>query len=416
MQASNLLSRFWLTDRFGQLCQSKPLNNDDISYKRDTSPSPFFKGTKTPLLPCFKNKSISYAERLGYVGFDHLAFTIHLNKFEKLPCDAWVKLPVYKTYPDTVDGLDLFKEHVILVRHLRLEQFVIRVLGLRLGATRNYGRFFYTQSRELLDKKGKVSVGWIAFGGNDDTVYFQISGTGCKHVFSHTNGHRLHHWLSFFDVKVLRRIDLFYDDFDGNFDCKYAELAYRDGAFKRSKGGKNPRYSETYDRDDTGLLGEIVRIGSRTSLVYWRIYNKALEQGVNQTWYRTEVELKDVSIDVLLTPAKHFAGLCRFSESINLSDKFAVNPIFKLKKSVELTLEAKTRWLRRQCGRAIYDLVEDWMLSGEEVLTRLSGKDCKHIPKDRAEELLAQIVGDNPKNGGKLSAPDFYSEIMRFQS
>ncbi|UML95639.1 hypothetical protein [Shewanella xiamenensis] len=155
MQASNLLSRFWLTDRFGQLCQSKPLNNDDISYKRDTSPSPFFKGTKTPLLPCFKNKSISYAERLGYVGFDHLAFTIHLNKFEKLPCDAWVKLPVYKTYPDTVDGLDLFKEHVILVRHLRLEQFVIRVLGLRLGATRNYGRFFYTQSRELLDKKAR---------------------------------------------------------------------------------------------------------------------------------------------------------------------------------------------------------------------------------------------------------------------
>ncbi|MCU8076900.1 replication initiation factor domain-containing protein [Shewanella baltica] len=394
MQASNLLSRFWLTDRFGHLCQSKPLNPDEVVYSRDNSPSNYVKGTKTPLLPCFANKSISYAQRLGHVGFDHLAFTIRLNKFEKLPCDAWVKLPVYKTYPDTVEGLDLFQEHVLLVRHLRLEQFVNRVLGLKLGSTRNYGRFFYTQSRELMDKKGKVSVGFIAFGGNDDTVYFQISGTGCKHVFTHTNGHRLHHWLSFFDVKVLRRLDLFYDDFDGNFDCKYAELAYRDGAFKRAKGGKNPKISETYDRDDTGLLGEIVRIGSRTSLVYWRIYNKALEQGVKQTWYRTEVELKDVSIDVLLAPAKHFAGLCPFSESINLSEKHALSPVFKQKKSVTLTLEAKTQWLRRQCGRAIYDLVEDWKLS--------------------AEETLIALVGNNPKHGGKLSAPEYYSEIIRF--
>lgn len=395
MQASNLLNRFWLTDRFGHLCQSKPLNPDTVVYSPDDSKSVFFKGTRTPLLPCFADKSISYAQRLGEVGFDHLAFTIRLNKFEKLPCDAWVKLPVYKTYPDTVEGLDLFQQHVLLVRHLRLEQFVVRVLGLTLGSTRNYGRFFYTQSRELMDKKGKTSVGFIAFGGNDDTVYFQISGTGCKHVFTHTNGHRLHHWLSFFDVKVLRRLDLFYDDFDGNFDCDYARLAYKDGAFKRNNGGRNPKISETIDRDDTGILGEIIRIGSRTSLVYWRIYDKGREQGITNTpWYRTEVELKDVSIDVLLAPAKHFAGLCPFSESINLSDKFALPTVFKHKKSVALTLEAKTRWLRRQCGRAIYDLVEDWKLS--------------------AEETLIALVGNNPKHGGKLSAPEYYSEIIRF--
>lgn len=394
MQASNLLNRFWLTDRFGNLCQSKPLNPDSVVYSQDDSKVKFFRGTRTPLLPCFADKSITYAQRLGQIGFDHLAFTIRLNKFEKLPCDAWVKLPVYKSYTDDTAGLEAFQEHVVMVRHLRLEQFVNRVLGLKLGSTRNYGRFFYTQSRELMDKKGKVSVGFIAFGGNDDTVYFQISGTGCKHVFTHTNGHRLHHWLSYFDVKVLRRADLFYDDFDGNFDCDYARLAYRDGAFKRNNGGRNPKISETVDRDDTGVLGEIVRVGSRTSLVYWRIYDKGREQGVDSPWYRTEVELKDISIDVLLAPAKHFAGLCPFSESINLSDKHALSTVFKHKKSAMLTLEAKTKWLRRQCGRAIYDLVEDWKLS--------------------AEETLIALVGNNPKHGGKLSAPEYYSDIIRF--
>lgn len=394
MQASNLLNRFWLTDRFGSLCQSKPLSPDSTVYSRDTTPSKFFKGTRSPVLPCLADKTLSTAERMGKVAFDHLAFTIKLHKFEKLPCDAWVKLPDYHSYPDTEDGLFQFQEHVILVRHLRLEQFVQRVLGLRLGSTRSYGRFFYTQSRELLDKKGKVSVGFIAFGGNEDTVYFQISGTGCKHVFSHTNGHRLHHWLTFFDVKVLRRADLCYDDFDGNFDCDYARLAYKDGAFKRNNGGRNPKISETVDRDDTGVLGEIVRIGSRTSLVYWRIYNKALEQGVDGVWYRTEVELKDVSLDVLLSAARHFAGLCPFAESINLSDKHALDTVFKQKKAALLTLEARTLWLRRQCGRAIYDLVEDWQLS--------------------AEETLIALVGNNPKHGGKLSAPEYYSSIIRF--
>ena len=64
MSASNLLNRFWLQDKFGNLCQSRPVSNDDAVFQR----------TKTPLLPCFRDKSISYAERLGQVGVDHLAF------------------------------------------------------------------------------------------------------------------------------------------------------------------------------------------------------------------------------------------------------------------------------------------------------------------------------------------------------
>ena len=79
-------------------------------------------------------------------------------------------MPDFKTYPDTVEGIELFAEHVRFTEHLRIEQFVIRVLGLRLGSTRSFGRFFYSQSRDLLDKKGKRSVGFVAFGGNNVSI------------------------------------------------------------------------------------------------------------------------------------------------------------------------------------------------------------------------------------------------------
>ncbi len=392
---SNLLNVFWLEDRFGNLIHSKGWPCLNVNKNTDTATTPYL-SAKTPSLPCFRDKSISYAERLGQVGVDHLAFSISLRAFQKLPCDSWAKLPDFKTYPDTDDGFEAFHEHVRIVEQLRIEQFVVRVLGLRLGSTRNYGRFFYTHSRELLDKKRKKSIGFIAFGGNNDTVYFQISGTGCKHVFSHTNGVRLHHWLTFFAVKTLKRLDLFYDDFDGNFDCEYAIKAYQDDAFKRKGGGRNPRDVDITDGFKAGeRFTKIVRIGSRSSKTYWRIYDKAEEQGLlNQVWYRSEVELKDISIDALLEPAKSFASLCEFSASVNLSEKFSIDLVFKQKKAALMSLEAKTEWLRKMCGRAIYDLVEDWGLS--------------------AEETLISIVGNDPKHGGKLTAPEYYSELIRF--
>tara|TARA_R110002124_G_scaffold258410_2_gene424226 strand:- start:16670 stop:17830 length:1161 start_codon:yes stop_codon:yes gene_type:complete len=386
MQANNLLKRFWLTDKFGNLCQSKSLRNDDIIYKKH----------KTPLLPCFRDKSVSFAERLGQVGIDHLAFSIPFRSFQRLDSKAWAKMPDFSTYPDTPEGLDAFQEHVKEIEQIRVEEFVIRVLGLRLGSTRSFGRFFYTHSKELYDPKRKKVIGFVAFGGNNDTVYFQVSGTGCKYLFSHTNGRRLHHWLDFLGVKDLRRCDLFFDDFDGNFDCGYAIEAYKDNAFKRKNGGRNPKDIEITDGWRNGdRFTKIVRVGSRTSKTYWRIYDKAEEQGLDdQVWFRNEVELKEVSIDVLLAPAECFAGICAFSESMNLSDNYSVDLLFKAKKTAVLNLEAKTAWLRKMCGRAIYDLVEDWGLS--------------------AEETLIALVGNDPRHGGKLSAPEYYSELIRF--
>ncbi|GAB1110733.1 MAG: hypothetical protein SwBeaMacB_13800 [Shewanella algae] len=383
MNASNLLNRFWLTDRFGKMCESRPLSPDEQVFARQ----------KTPLLPCFRDKTVSYAERLNAVGIDHLAWSMPFSVFQKLDNNAWYKLPELRNYPDTADGFDLFREHVVECEKRRLEQFVIRVLGLRLGSPRTFGRFFYTHSYELFDPKRKHVIGFVAFGGNKDTVYFQISGKGCKYVFNHTDRYRLHHWLNFFGVKQFTRIDLFYDDFDGNYSCKHAEIAYNDNAFRRRNGGPNPDIDPQTRRNGNKIKGEIVRIGSRSSDVFWRVYNKALEQSYDGVWYRSEVELKRCSIDCLLSPAKTFAGLCDYAASVNLDADDAKTLVFKQKRKTAIELQSQLKWIQRQCGRAIYDLVEDWELS--------------------AEETLICLVGDHARNGGKFSAPPIYAHLIR---
>ncbi|STG68619.1 replication initiation factor family protein [Escherichia coli] len=66
--------------------------------------------------------------------------------------------------------------------------------------------------------------------------------------------------------------------------------------------------------------------GSRQSRVYWRIYNKALEQKVSGTWNRSEVELKGVPVDVLLDIAGYFTGLCDYAAQINPAKPRKFNP------------------------------------------------------------------------------------------
>lgn len=385
MDAVNLLNSFWLKDRFGNLSMSHPLPLDEHYFTADRC--------DTEVLPCFKNKVSTFSQRLGLIGIDHLAFSIPFSAFQRLDNDNWQRLPQFHTYPDTVEGLDQFKEHVAQVEKLRVEQFVSRVLGLRLGTCRSVGRFFYTHSHELLDPKRKHSVGFIAYGGNNDTVYFQISGKGCQYLFQHTTKERLHHWLTFFGVDTLTRLDLCYDDFDGNFTCQHAIDAYSDDGFKRSQGGRNPKIKHELERCGDEVTGEIVRIGSRQSDVYWRVYNKAKEQGIDTAWHRSEVELKKVSVDTLLAPAKFFAGICAYSASMNLDTPDAQELLFMAKRKVKAAFANQIKWLKRQCGRAIYDMIEDWQLS--------------------AEQILIELVGDCEKNGGRFSAPSIYADLVR---
>jgi phage replication initiation protein len=246
-----------------------------------------------------------------------------------------------------------------------LHVFVRFVLGFELSAPRGKGFHGYTESLTMKTQNG-VDVGFIGIGGQRDTVYIQISGTGCKYLFSQCTNFVLHHWLNtVLSVSHLSRIDLAKDDYDDNFDCRYAEMAYRDDFFRTGKGGKMPVIKPcdeyVYAKDGSRLFDvEMVCIGKRTSPVYWRIYNKKLEQKIDDnelSWYRSEVELKKWSVDTLLDVDAAFAGINKFAQSMMDVDGVRTKSMTKAKVAC-LELASRVRWYRHVAGRALGDVLK----------------------------------------------------------
>ncbi len=234
----------------------------------------------------------------------------------------------------------------------RLKLWLSSVFGLVMGSPRGKGGFVYQESALLYSDEGGVEhFGVVYWGGNKDTFFVQISGKGCAHVFSGTTPQKIHKWLSFLDITDIKRIDLATDDYDGIFTCEAAKLAYQDDAFYCGKGPK-PCKDEGIKTSGNGKIEkEIFSVGSRQSRIYWRVYNKAAEQKVSGIWYRSEVELKKVSIDVLLNITGIYTGLCAYSAQINPCKPQSIPKLFG-RKAID-SIEAKVKWLRKQASANI---------------------------------------------------------------
>ncbi|HAK7672626.1 TPA: replication initiation factor family protein [Salmonella enterica] len=213
---------------------------------------------------------------------------------------------------------DYLHEHYNAV-YQRVFLFFDRIFGLSVGPVRSRGMQGYTHSCRLFSADGQHECGWLMFGGNNQkgTVHVQISGAGCRYLFMHTTPYLLWNTLRGLGVTRLSRIDLCFDDFTGNFDTAYALTAYKDRAFLTGKGGRVQVLDVRRPVVGDTLKGDTVYVGGRTSQIYWRIYDKALEQNIEGvTWYRSEVELKKVTVDVLSNVDAYFAGICDFSASV----------------------------------------------------------------------------------------------------
>ncbi|WP_238115131.1 replication initiation factor domain-containing protein [Vibrio parahaemolyticus] len=277
-----------------------------------------------------------------------------------------------------------------------LRIFTNQVLGLSLSAPRGLGFQFYTESMKLTSPDGEDFCGFVGIGGNNDTVHFQINGTGCKHVFARRPTWSLHDWLTnVLGVQTLARVDLAYDDYDGIFDCEYAYKAWRDDCFRTAERGRGPVLHEDMTIASIGKDGKPIytkeqySIGSRTSRIYWRIYNKALEQKLANTglvWYRSEVELKKWNVDVLLNPAGAYAALNDFAASISTAKKFNTKPVAT--KRAALDLLASAHWMRRQYGKILNSLIEFH------------------------EGDIETVVGSLVRDGTKFTFPDTYGKLV----
>ena len=299
--------------------------------------------------------------------------SIDAPKYNYSACDYQFKFPVEPRYEcQRVGGEEELAAYNKYIRNEfvayyedSLKVFVSHVLGLSLSAPLDKPFHFYENSFNLISNDGEQFCGKVGIGGNNNTVHFQISGTGCKHVLARRSLFSLHHYLSnVLGITKLSRVDIAYDDYDGIFDCEYALKAAYEDAFRVNPRGRSPvvddqrkfHFGESFN--DRQFEKEQISIGSRQSPVYWRIYNKALEQKVTDigvTWYRSEVELKKWDIDILLNLAGGFAALNDFARSIESSKPFSAKRS-PYKRPV-LDLLTSTFWLRRQYGKLLNDLV-----------------------------------------------------------
>lgn len=213
---------------------------------------------------------------------------------------------------------DYLHEHYSAV-YQRIFLFFDRIFGLSVGPVRSRGMQGYSHSCRLFSADGKHECGWLMFGGiaQKNTAHVQLSGVGCRHLFMHTTPYLLWNTLRGLGVTRLSRIDLCFDDFTGNFSTDYALTAYDDRAFLTGAGGCIQQLDIRRPRAGDRLKGDTIYVGARKSRIYWRIYDKALEQNLDGvSWFRSEVELKKVTVDVLSNVDAYFVGICDYSASV----------------------------------------------------------------------------------------------------
>ncbi|CDH04538.1 RstA phage-related replication protein [Xenorhabdus bovienii str. oregonense] len=291
----------------------------------------------------------------SYRHYQHSRFTetLSVGDYESLP-DS------FEVFSSSIEDInhkaELYNKALISCLHSRLRRFIAAVFGLFVGPARGTGGFAYQDSAVLYSENGgNEHFGMIYWGGNNGTFYVQIGGKGCSHVMSGTTPDKIYKWLEHLDITSLKRLDLATDDYDDVFTCNNALSSYQLDAFYGGKGPK-PKLGTAYEIDPDGCYTkEIVTVGSRQSRVYWRVYNKALEQKVSGTWYRSEAELKDIPTEVLLDIQGTYTGLCSYAASINPA-KPAPIPVRDGRKAVD-AIEAKVRWIRKQASSTIAKII-----------------------------------------------------------
>jgi phage replication initiation protein len=140
-------------------------------------------------------------------------------------------------------------------------------------------------------------------------LHIVVSGQGCRYLES--QGKNLFDMLDYLyslDNINLSRVDIALDT-DINILSKVLKSIEKDLYSSKSRNIK-----VISSLTDSKLQADTLYIGSRSSLLMVRIYNKAIEQGVEIPWYRVEIVLKKdrivMAVPFLRQNVSHaFAGI-----------------------------------------------------------------------------------------------------------
>jgi phage replication initiation protein len=190
-----------------------------------------------------------------------------------------------------------------------VNRFFLSYLGLSASPTLRGGKNFYSHSWEILDKSQNI-VGFVAHGGNKDTVCINLTGTACCGIGSAGYLFVYNH-LKEFGGRITR-IDLAHDFYDGEITIQHVIDWHKNGMFK-TKSGRGAYPSIRGHFDFGSGAGNTVEVGNRQSGKMLRAYEKGKQLGdKNSPWLRIELELRntdrEIPYEILRDEASYLAG------------------------------------------------------------------------------------------------------------
>ena len=258
--------------------QTPAIEQEDISSTNPSNSNTGGKGER-------KNKTVqTWKEQTGLI--DYLTFVIPEIEFQ--PADN-------SEY-----------DHEMLVD--ALNKFFVSNLNLVVQPKLRGGKNFYKDSWDITDK-ALNNVGFVAHGGNKETICISISGSGTKFIGS--AGFRfIRDWL----IRVgghISRIDIAHDCFQGEKTIEDALNWYKSGVFRSGKNGTLP--SAKYLDDFGSGSGRTLYVGNRKSGKLFRVYEKGKQLGdTTSLWTRFELELRStdrhINPDILLYSGDYLSG------------------------------------------------------------------------------------------------------------
>ena len=238
-----------------------------------------------------------------------------------------------------------------------------------------------------------LNLGFVAIGGNKDTICFHITGEGCHRIPQ--SGYRwLAEWLPTVGGRITR-VDMAHDDFDGKHTVDMAADWYLEGKFKA--GGREPKMNQHGNWKRPDGSGRTIELGKRENGKMLRVYEKGKQLGdPSSPWVRWEGELRAkhrlIPFEVLIRPGMYLAGMypclgwiAETQERIKVIQKTARITYAKLHDSARLAY-----------GRFIYAM-QHIGHSADDIVNQLIRTDG--LPKRLILPLIPSYKGDTTTYG-----------------
>lgn len=188
----------------------------------------------------------------------------------------WIQFTTKETNPLNV---------IITLLHLNVKDFIELKKG-KLG----YKRQLHSDNIFVLFE-GNQKL------GQEMGTHIIITGKGCRIYETNNSLTKLIERINKYDCKITR-LDLAIDDKEGN-------TIVLDEIIKDVKKGntvskwKNSLELTQRSLNDGTITGQTINLGSRTSEVFLRIYNKSLQMEQEGNWVRMEIEVKGEKVKEL---------------------------------------------------------------------------------------------------------------------